>query len=595
MPVLNAPRGGARTWHTAPVTTYARASIWLIGLSPLVWIPGAFNRFVFGKLLVVALAIALGALAARSGKLPKVVQYLALAGLAWFTIACLLSPTPLASLVGRWPRYEGLPVVALYVGCAWLGARLLGSRSRAAVDELLRVLTVSSLLLAFLSVTSSLGWSIEGESLESRTGSVLGNATDQGMVGMMFCAVLASVAIQRKAWFLMAGAAAGALTVVLSGSRASLLALVVVLALQGLLLRRDLIRYYAVAGVGLLGLAVALPQIRDRFDQVRTITGRLMLWEDSVQVGGDRWWSGGPSTFVDSVGAYRDMEWVREVGIRNPADSPHSWPLQALVSGGVPMLLLAVALAVAVLVAGWKVVAADRDPVDVGLLGAVFGYGLSLLANFTIAGSTCLAAFLAGCLIAEKATKRDEPVAVPRAIAGVAAALVLVFGAAALGERLLLDGIKKVQRDEIAAAEDDFSGARGLRPLDSDVAMLAAQALAAPASGGVPGAAEATRTYAEDSLDGTPKTYAANLALAVALTQAEDLERAREVLDELVGWFPTEPGARIQRGIVRFGLTDVRGAIADLRLAAELDRNDPTANKILGRIFERIGERDLPR
>lgn len=573
------------------MTTYARVSMWLIGLSPLVWIPGGFNRFVFGKLLVAALAVVCGALTARQGELPKNVRWIALAGLAWFTIACLVSPTPLASLVGRWPRYEGVPVVALYVGCAWLGARLLGSRSRSSVDGLLRVLSVTSLLLAFFSVSSSLGWSIEGQSIESRTGSVLGNATDQGMVAMMLCASLFSVALTRKDWVLIAGSAAGALTVVLSGSRASLLALVVALAVQGLLRRRDLLRYYALAGAGLVLVALALPQIRDRLGEVRTVTGRRLLWQESLHVGGDRWWAGGPSTFVDAVGKYRDQDWVREVGTRNPPDSPHSWPLQALVSGGVPMLLIAVALAVAVLVAGWKVVVADRDPFDVGLFGAVVGYGLALLPNFTIAGSTCLAAFLAGCLIAQRATKSGEAAWVPRGIAVAAALAVVVFSGAAIGERYVMDGIRESRQGDLSAADDAFAHARTVRPLDPDVAMLAAQSLAALANDDVPGAGEATRKWARRSLDHTPRTYATNLALAVAETHDHEFEAARSRLDRMASWFPTEPGLYIQRGIVRFALGDVDGSFADLRTASRLDPHDRTAARILHRIKEQLGSR----
>ncbi|MGO4255660.1 O-antigen ligase family protein [Marmoricola sp. RAF53] len=570
------------------MNSYARASLWLVGLSPLVWMPGAFNRFVFAKLLVVALAIAFGALAERSGKLPQVVQYLALGGLAWFAVAGVLSPTPLASLVGRWPRYEGLPVLALYVGAAWLGARLLGSRSRQSVNELFHVLSVSSLLLAFFSVTSSLGWSIEGASLEHRTGSVLGNATDQGMVGMMLCAVLVGAALDRRAWLLGAGAAAGALTVLLSGSRASLLALVVALLLHVVLRRRGAVRSYVAAGVGLALLALALPQIRDRIGDVRTITGRRLLWQEALQVGGDRWWSGGPSTFVDAVGRYRDQDWVREVGTRNPPDSPHSWPLQALVSGGVPMLLIAIALAVAVLVLGWKVVVAHRDPLDIGLFAATVGYGVALLANFTIAGSTCLAAFLAGCLVAEKATKRDEPRWVPRTVAVLAAAGVLALAAATLSERYVLTGIREARQGDVAAADAAFSTAQHLRPYDSDVAMLAAQSLAAPASEGDDRAAALTQSWARKSLGHTPETYAANLALAVAQTHDHDLDAAQRTLDDLVRWFPTEPGARVQRGIVRFGLEDVDGSLADLRQARRLAPHDPVPRRILRKIQEQL-------
>lgn len=577
------------------MNNYARVSLWLIGLSPLVWIPGAFDRFVFGKLVAVGLAVTLGALAPRQGMLPERVRWIVLIGLGWFTVACLISPTPLASLVGRWPRYEGLPVVGLYAGCAWLGARLLGARSRSVTDELLRVLAISSLILAFFSTCATLGFDVEGGSVESRTGSVLGNATDQGMVGMMLCAALFACALTGRNWLLIAGSAAGALTVVLSASRASLVALLVALALQAMLRRRALLRPFAMTGGGLAVLALALPQVRGRLDNVHTISGRRLLWQETLHLGGERWWSGGPSTFVDEIGKYQDREWARTLGPENPPDSPHAWPLQALASGGVPMLLIAVVLAVAVLVFGWKVVSAARDPLEVGLLGAVVGYGLILSVNFTIAGSTCLAAFLAGVLIAERATKAGEHRWITRGSAALAAAAVLIFGAASIGERFLLDGIRESRQGNLSSAAASFARARSLRPLDPDVAMLAAQSLGALANDEVPGAGKATRTWAGRSLDHTPKTYASNMALAVAESHDHEFTGALARLDRLAKWYPIQPGIYVQRGIVKFALGDLDGAFADLRRATGLDPADPTAGRILQRIKDELGPRAVGR
>jgi hypothetical protein len=560
-----------------------------------VWIPGGMDRFVFGKLVLSAAAIGAAAYGGRQGRLPRYVALTAAAGLALFTLSCLLSPTPVASLVGRWPRYEGLPVVLTYVGCAWAGARILGRRSRAATEAVETALAVGSVVLAAVSVLGALGWEIEGASVESRTGSVLGNATDQGLVGLMFFAALFGSAVSRRTPLLVAGAVAGPLTVVLSGSRTALLATFVALAVHAVLSMRERPsrRVVEITGGAFLAvgvLALALPQIRDRFGEGHTVTGRLLLWKESLQVGGDRWWLGAPSTFVDAVGRYRDDDWVREVGTRNPPDSPHSWPLQALVAGGVPLLIVAVGLAALVLVLGWRVVRAEQTPLVAGLFAATVAYGVAILPNFTIAGSTCLAAFLVGCLVAEPATGRE-----PRPLAWatvVAAALgVVVFATSAAAERALQDGIEQATRGDSVAADAAFERAEHLRPLDGDVAMIAAQTQAGLADGDVSGASTRAERWARKSLDRTPDTYASGLALAVAQVHDQKLGDALRTLDRFVELYPTEPGVRIQRGLARFGLRDVAGARSDLRTAHRLDPRNPVPRRLLRKIHDLTASR----
>lgn len=548
------------------------------------------DRFVFGKLVLSAAAIAAAALGGREGRLPRSIGLTVAVGFGIFVLSCLLSPTPVASLVGRWPRYEGVPVVLTYVGCAWAGARVLGQRTRAATEALQTALAVLSVVLGALSILSALGWEVEGASVESRNGSVLGNATDQGLVGMMLFAALFGVAAGRRTPLLVAGAVAAPLTVVLSGSRTALLATFLVLAIHVAFTVRDQRsrRIAEIAGGAFVAvgvLAVALPQVRDRITEGHSITGRLLLWKESLQVGGDRWWLGAPSTFVDKVGRYRDSDWVREVGTSNPPDSPHSWPLQALVAGGVPLLLVAVTLAVLVLLTGWRNARPDRDPLTIGLLAATVGYGAALLPNFTIAGSTCLAAFLVGCLVAEP-VGRKEPRPLVWATTTVAAAGVVLFTMGAAAERSLQDGIDQATRGDSAAADAAFRTAEHLRPLDGDVAMLAAQTQAGLADNDVDGASARAERWAAKSLDRTPDTYASGLALAVAQVHDQRLDDAMRTLDRLVGLYPTEPGARIQRGLARFGVGDIDGARSDLRHARTLNPRNPVPGRLLRKINE---------
>lgn len=573
---------------TSAVTFPSRAAIWLCLVAPLAWIPGGMDRFVFPKLVVTAAAIALGALGARQGRLPKAIQVVTGVGVVIFVLACLFSPTPVASFIGRWPRYEGLPVVATYIGSAWLGARLLGNRTRAATEDLVKAVAVSSLLLGAFSLFDALGWHVQGASAESRTGSLLGNATDQGLVAMMLFSVLFGVAVERREPLLLVATAVAPLTVALSGSRTALLITVVVVGIHvGARRRPVLVRGGAVALVAIGGLALALPQIRDRLAEGQPVTGRLLLWKESLQVGGHRWWLGGPSTFVDAVGRYRDEDWVREVGTSSPPDSPHAWPLQALVAGGVPLLVVSVVLAGLIVMVGWRAVRREPDALTVGLFAATIGYGVGVLPNFTIAGSTCLAAFFVGALVAVPA-RRTEPILLPRVVAGLAVLAVVAFSSAALAERSIQTGVAAAARGDVAAADAAFQRARHLRPFDGDVAMFAAQSLAGAANDRTPGAAPLAERWARRSLARTPDTYASGLALAVAQISRNELPAAKDTLDGLIARFPTEPDARIQRGIARFGLQDVDGARSDLRLAHHLQPRNPVPGRILKQITERL-------
>ena len=204
----------------------------------------------------------------------------------------------------------------------------------------------------------------------------------------MFVAVLLRPALTSRGPIRVAGLGAALLTVTLSGSRAAIAATVIVLLLHAVIARGKVARY-AYSGLGLLALfVVLLPQARDRFLNTGTVTGRSLQWQETLRLGGDHLLTGvGPSRYVDAIGRYQDQAWVRRVGVADPPDSPHSWPLQALASGGVPLLVVAVCLSALIAWLGWRAI--RRSPDDmfvVGAFSATIAYGLALLTAFTIAG-----------------------------------------------------------------------------------------------------------------------------------------------------------------------------------------------------------------
>ncbi|GAB4012652.1 O-antigen ligase family protein [Nocardioides ultimimeridianus] len=563
------------------------AAIWLAVFSPLAWIPNGFSRFVAAKLLVMAIACVVGATVSARSRLPRVVAVLLAVGAVVFTVAALAGDTPLASLIGRWPRYEGLPVLGLYAASAWLGARLVDTRPR--VERLAGATAAMACTLGAFSILDAIGWSPLGAADQVRDGSLLGNATDQGLVAMMAVAILVRPAWESRRELHLIGLAAAMTTVVLSGSRFAIAITLVVLAAAGLGRARSLLRPALVA-VGLLVVAVlALPQARDRLLNAHTVKGRLLAWDLTLPMVGDKPLLGfGPSRYVDAVGRYETRSWIDWAGTRTAPDSPHDWLLQVTLAGGIPLLLCALALVVVTARRAWA--ALRVRPELAGVFAAVAGYGAAMLANFTIASSTCLAAFLAGCLLTVPTPAEHPEPAVRRwaaiGIAGIATAALLLV---CVSEIYLQSGLASAGQGRIQAARADFDTVRHLRPGDADVDMIAAQALAALADGTANGrvpAAAAAEQYADRSLDATPATYESRVALGVALRVQDRLPAALHTLDGAITDFPLRPKAYTQRAIVRFGLRDVAGARSDLRTAIGL--GDRTARQVLRSIEARL-------
>lgn len=590
------PSAVARSAAALPEALERRrlVALWLVPLASLAWVPGGFSRFVFAKLLVVAIACVVAATVPSSGRLPRPV--LGLLVLGWFLVglAALVGETPVASLIGRWPRYEGLPVLALYAASAWLGARVVGRGVPRSV-HLAHACSGMAVVLAFFSVLDVAGTTPLGASSLERSGSLLGNATDQGVVAMMAALVIASALFDHRDRFLWLGLLASLVTVGVSGSRIALA--VSVLGLCALAAARRRSAPSALPG-GVLGLAggavlvlgaavLAVPTSRDRLFSGATGSGRLEQWRLTLDLVLDHPLLGvGPSRYVDAFGRYESREFVRFTGPNLVADSPHNVVLQALVVGGVPLLLCFVALAVVVTRRALVVVA--EHPQAWGPLLAVAGYGLAMLGNFPAAGTACLAAFLAGALLAEE-VEADEPTWLRAA--SVSVALVAVVGslASCVAEVRLSDSVEAGLRGDVAGAEGAADSAGTWRPLDGDIAMLAAQPVAGLASTGDPVAAAAAARLASESLDRTPHTYTSLTALGVARLAVGDGDGALAVLDDAVAVSPRRPAAYLQRAIARYGTGDADGAVRDLRRVIKIEPRNRAARVFLRQVLASRG------
>ncbi|MDT0200390.1 tetratricopeptide repeat protein [Nocardioides sp. AE5] len=559
-------------------------------LSTLAIWPGAHVQYVAAKLILVALAVAVGVWALPAGRLRTEVHWLLAAGGLVLATAVIASPDP--APFGRWPRHEGLLVVPLYVLMAWLGARLVGHLAEGhRMTAFRRALALTAVVLAVCSLLQAGGW-WPGATTVERPGALLGNATDQGIIGLLVAAVLGREAITERHALAVAGTVAGLATMLLSGSRAVLLAGLCVVGLHAVLSRRA-VRWQWLGGAALLiGFVLLVPQARDRLLASGTVRGRLELWGDSLALAREHPLLGvGPGGFVDRIGEHHSMRWAEVVGVANPPDSPHNWMLQALLAGGVLLLGVAVALAVVVLRRGWH--KARESPYAADLLGAVVGYGLVLLTHFTSPGTTCLAAFVAGALVAVRPTRARSTALLSRAVppaAVVAAVLVVVvWSAAGRADMHLEQGLAAAARGEVEVADREFTRAHELKPWDHDIAVMAAASLAAPASYGDPGAQRHARAWAITALTEHSRSTQAAVALAVVENSEGRFERAVELLDRTIARDPTAVQPWVQRGVARYGLRDVAGATADLRHALELDPDDPIPARLLAAINERAG------
>lgn len=526
-----------------------RIALALVGCAVVAVVPGGFVAFLFPKLAVLALAVLVAAGATAAGRLPGWAGAAVLVGTAGFVAAALAGGTPAASLLGRWPRYEGLPVLVLVAGCAWAGARLLGPD---APPDRWRwgsaVAGTAGLVLFAASLLDAAGVDLLGTTT-SRSGSLLGNATDQGLVAAMLGVLLLGAGASsagRARVFALVGCAAAVATVVLSGSRTSALALVVGVAVVVAARRRGVLLLAAGGVLAMLALgALLVPQLSDRLGSSHTLVGRRLLWEESWRIAREHLGAGiGPSRLVDLLPAQHTAEWVDRVGTAAPPDSPHDLFLQLLLAGGLPVLLVGVATVVLVAVAGVR--SMPTRP-EVAPLAAALAVGfVGLLVNPSSPPVVCLLALLAGALVAVPHDQGSSRTPERLVVAATAAALVVACVSATASEVVLRDALDVAATGDPAHAGDLLDTARLLRGGDSDVCLLGAQALAQRSDATDDGtvrdrAARASLRLAGCALRRTPDAVGALTAAGVAHLDLGDPQAALDAFARALALDPTDP------------------------------------------------------
>ncbi|SDF80808.1 O-antigen ligase [Blastococcus aurantiacus] len=573
---------------------------WALGLlvlGGLAVLPGALNRFVLPKLAVTAAGVALAFRAPSRGRLPRAVLLLSGAAGLVAVAAALVGADPVAGLVGAAPRYEGLAVGLLYLGAAVSGARLLGPARSAGVESLLlRFLAVGAVAVAALAVLETFGIRPLVSDVD-RPGSLLGNASDQGAWAVLALGPLLAAAVRSRHAHARVGAVAAALAVVLSGSRGALLGAVVVLVVLLVALPGRRVRLWLAGSfVGIVAAAFLVPGVRRRVLGAGladdTASGRATLWQEALELYTDRPVLGtGPGGFGDAVRSVHEAGWYAALGTENPPDSPHAWPLQALLVGGPLLVLLVGVLGVLVARQAWR--GARGDPARsvgaaVGLGAGLAGYAVVLLVHFTGPGHTPLAALFAGALLAGPA-ERSARATADRVVAVGAWAFVALAASGAVAEIPLRHGVVAVGEGDLAGSDDAFGAAAALRWWDPSVGRVAGHAFAVVGTGtGDPDALQRADRWLVPLAE---QRAGADVHLDLgAVREAQgDLPGAAAALDRALRQDPANPDALLLRGVVAARQGDWDGAERHLLAAGRSapESAAPWAN--LARVHELAG------
>lgn len=445
---------------------------------PAVIVPGGYNRFVFGKLLVGALGALLAFRSPPVGMMGKSARVLlAVASLA-LVVSALASTSPLTALLGRDPQIEGVPVLGLYLLAGLSGGRVLGpARSERATRVAVATMAVTIIAVAGLAILEGVGLRPLSSNV-ARPGSLLGNASDEGALAVLYAGPLIADALKRKGWLVVLGASASLLTVALSLSRGAMVGLLATAVLLGALMGRHYLRAVAAVGIALVALVMAVPSARNRVLGISplsrvTVSGRLLLWRETLHLVGRHPILGvGPSQFENAIVAEHTLQWQQKVGPANPPGSPHDLVLQALMAGGV--VLLGAAGGIAVLAAR-NALSAHRKAPDTwmaGCLAGLGGYAVALMFHLTSPGTTIPAAVIGGSLLAVTPATRHRlrtEASVRIVLPAISLFMAIVFAGGAAAEICLQQGHDEVARGNLGYANSDYLLARDLLAWDPDL------------------------------------------------------------------------------------------------------------------------------
>ncbi len=368
-------------------------------------------------------------------------------------IAAWRSAEPALAWYGsNWRRMGVLTEWATLLAAAWVAQYAVSSRQR--LLWLLRAISAAGFLASLYGVAQYLGWDPvlprdaygvgEGIYRIVRPPGTLGHSDYFAafLVWPVFAASALSIYEQARGWkwFAAISAVAGAIAIVLSGSRGALLALIFG-AVVRVMLKRPPARLVAACSLAVI-VSFAVFYISPAGERLRARVhwigedaaggARLLLWRDSVTMAAAKPLIGyGPEAFSADFPKFESVALARAYPDFYH-ESPHNLPLDVLTSEGL-FGLLALGVAIFAAIAG-GVQARKRN--HLAVLAFLPGLAATLVAHqfAVLIAPTAFFLYLGAGILAGAATEEPAALAVPRywraaaLVAGVAAAVALTIG-----------------------------------------------------------------------------------------------------------------------------------------------------------------------
>lgn len=569
----------------------ARASVVLLAVGPALLLPGLDNRWLWPPLIATLAAALLSVFVPSSGRIPRAVTAATAVAALVFLVAAVRGEMPVAQLLGRQPRFEGLIVVPVLLVSAWTGARLFGGAATASRFRLfIDAVSMVAVVLATIAVCESVGLRPIESDLD-RPGSIAGNATDQGLWAVAILALVGSHLIHgRNAIRALPaiGTIAAAVALVTSASRADLIVggiVAVGLVLWATISREQhRLRTAASGGVAIATAVLSvwlLPAVRVRLDgtdelATASASGRWTIWGAAMDVWRTSpWWGVGPSGFADAVPRVYPENWYADGGLSTVLDSPHNIVLQMLVAGGILGLLAAAIVAACAGRAAVRGVrasfrdsaAGERFHFVMGSTIAASAGILILMTHVTSPRMSLVLMPLIGSLIAVSPAPITRGKLARTCGVTALAAWLAFLAVLTVGDAHLRSGALAVRAGEVATAVESYEFAQGTRPWDADIALQAARSLAqAP----VPGALPAARDWAVRATTLDPSSAGAWEAAGMIALSLSDPQPAAQALARAAELSPVHPRIQHEYGVALLAAGDSAAAARALMRAQEL-------------------------
>jgi len=566
----------------------APAAIYLLILGlPLAASPTVSDPVLPLRLIVLGIGLGLGLLAPRTGRLPPAMTMAIAASVLVFTLAALVGSTPALSLLGRYPRYEGLPMVLAYAAALAVGARLLGPGAPGLRAHAQHALIAGSLANAAVAVVQLLSVP------DSRVTGMLANSTVLATFSLVTLAVVGT-SITIPTWWRMTGLAAGVFCLVVSASRGAIVgAVAAALALVAVrLASRQRGRWWwaPTAAILLLGLAWLAPGSRARLTGATpfaesTITGRLLLWQETVGLIQAQPVLGvGPSRFVDSIGQFHTPAWAAAVGPYAPPDSPHNVVLQVLASTGWLGLASTVSVIAAAAWALWR--SRPWDAWQAGATLACVGVGVSYLTSFTDPVTLAVLMLVVGGAVSGRPGEPPSPW--KRGADTVAALLAIGLGVWLGGTALVAESLFTAGLSAPRDATGPLLAVPSARPWDADLTRRVGYTAMRLAENGRADPSAFIAPLA-DACDRLPGSVECLQTLADSQDLAGQHQAALDTLDRATTDEPFNVDTLLKRGIALAELGRLTEAIDVFQTAAQLRPTAPEPWDDLAQAFDRAG------